>query len=347
MSNHSKILIPYAITEDKRILHIRDYCKESDAVVCLSCGDPLIARQGKVKQWHYSHRGAQCSGEGALHLAAKLLIKQRFEQALTQGKAYHLRWTCPGCSTTRRLDCTKIARHVRVESAVTEGVRADIYFCEGSKDFCVEVVVTHDLEEATREKYKVKNIPLFILRPSWQTIQLLEHVIDASEAFHLDLERCPGCRKKQQEKLKRSQAREAMRSFLEHLSPGDTSTLTPWTADARGNQLFPRVTQQLYAHAKNLLKIGFRQARSKPWLFLLTISNKRGAVFANLGGTEDVPIWEDTNPRLHWRLKVSGWEEMMIVHEVAEHCRSRNIPVRFSFYEGQFDPNVKEQFNED
>lgn len=347
MSATTKILIPYAITEDRRLLHIRDYRKGSDTAFCLSCGDSLIARQGKLKQWHYSHRGAQCSGEGALHQAAKLLIKQSFERALANAKDYHLRWTCPGCRTTRSLDCTKIARCARVESVVTDGVRADIYFCDGSKDFCVEVVVTHDLEDATREKYREINIPLFTLKPSWQTVQSLEHGIDASEAFHLNLERCPGCRERQQEKLKRVQDREKMRSFLEHLSPGDTSKLVFWAMDARGNQLYPKVKQQLYAHARNLLKIGFRQARKKPWLFLLPISNKRGIVFANLGGTEEVPIWEDTSPLLHWQLKVSEREERMIVHEVAEHCRGRNVPVRFSFYDGHFDPEVKEQYNDD
>jgi len=53
--------------------------------VCAGCGDRLLAKQGQVRAWYFSHlSGAECRGgaETALHLAAKQLILEHRSVAL-------------------------------------------------------------------------------------------------------------------------------------------------------------------------------------------------------------------------------------------------------------------------
>lgn len=47
--------------------------------VCLTCGQPVEARQGAVRDWHFAHvkrTGCNANAESALHLAAKHIFEQ-------------------------------------------------------------------------------------------------------------------------------------------------------------------------------------------------------------------------------------------------------------------------------
>ncbi|MDE2759370.1 MAG: competence protein CoiA family protein [Paracoccaceae bacterium] len=50
--------------------------------ICKACGHPLIARQGKIRDWHFAHADrSDCKGMGEthLHLAAKQILLDRKE----------------------------------------------------------------------------------------------------------------------------------------------------------------------------------------------------------------------------------------------------------------------------
>ena len=345
MSQFGTITLPYATTSDQRLIHITAYRKGTDVGFCIGCGEPLIARQGSVRQWHYAHHGAienSCSGEGALHRAAKLLIKQSFDRAFNQAEPYSIHWHCSRCNKVRQADCTKFANSVELEAEVIPGVRADLLF-RGKRDFCVEIVVTHEIETTTKERYEGESLPVFIVRPTWDSLKKLERRVETSESLFLDHRPCPGCQALERQRRERDKMRRQLRSHLNRLRPKKAPSLTRWEKDARGNQLYPRVTTQLLSYARTLLEIGFRQTGKKPWLFMITIPNKRGVVFANLGGTDVIPIWKDSPPLIHWQLKAPEWHKRMIVHEVMAFCARNQLPTRLSFYNGHYYPYENEQ----
>lgn len=65
-------------TSTQKALHIRDAGNGlACGCNCFECEEPLIANQGKKKEWHFSHhRDSDCSGglETALHKLAKEII---------------------------------------------------------------------------------------------------------------------------------------------------------------------------------------------------------------------------------------------------------------------------------
>lgn len=73
-------LIPFAIDRSGCVVSINDVpsgllCN----CLCASCNEPVIARKGRVRQWHFAHQSSRrCVGafESALHLAVKQLIEQ-------------------------------------------------------------------------------------------------------------------------------------------------------------------------------------------------------------------------------------------------------------------------------
>lgn len=61
---------------------------------CSGCGGEMVARQGKIRSWHYAHKAGQvCTApETALHCAAKEVIVNAFQQALVNRKPYMIRY---------------------------------------------------------------------------------------------------------------------------------------------------------------------------------------------------------------------------------------------------------------
>lgn len=69
--------LAWAIINGKNV-HIDDYVKEehrNESCVCLDCGKPLVARKGKIKTHHYSHKSvSDCQGETILHKLGKQVV---------------------------------------------------------------------------------------------------------------------------------------------------------------------------------------------------------------------------------------------------------------------------------
>jgi hypothetical protein len=96
--------------------------------------------------------------------------------------------------------------------------------------------------------------------------------------------------------------------------------------------MYPRVAAKLSTIATKLCAYGFKQTQSKLWLFNLPIKGI-GTFFADLGGTEEVPIWEDPTPLCYCKFndRAAPHEEAIAVL-VIDHLVERGIPIRTSFY---------------
>jgi competence protein CoiA len=79
MENGS-LLQSFALAKNGELVSVADVERgQACECTCPACGAPVIARQGDVRVWHFAHASeSDCPGgaEGALHLAAKQVIRQ-------------------------------------------------------------------------------------------------------------------------------------------------------------------------------------------------------------------------------------------------------------------------------
>ena len=78
----AKIKYSYCLNENNDLVHISSVSVEnrhSCTFHCLECGQPLIAKIGKIKVPHFAHRtDTACNGESYLHKLAKRRIREKF-----------------------------------------------------------------------------------------------------------------------------------------------------------------------------------------------------------------------------------------------------------------------------
>lgn len=70
------VRMAWGLSAERLPIHIRDAenGRECNAT-CIECGGPLVANQGGVKKWYFSHyAGTTCSGESIIHFLAKHFI---------------------------------------------------------------------------------------------------------------------------------------------------------------------------------------------------------------------------------------------------------------------------------
>lgn len=77
-----QIKYSYCLDENNELVHISKVTEEnrrSHTFYCLECGQPLIAKIGKVKVKHFAHGSdTACDGESYLHKLAKRRIREKF-----------------------------------------------------------------------------------------------------------------------------------------------------------------------------------------------------------------------------------------------------------------------------
>lgn len=80
-----EIKYSYCLDENNELVHIDSVTEEnrhSHTYHCLECGQPMIAKIGKVKIKHFAHKiDTACNGESYLHKLAKRRIRGKFMSA--------------------------------------------------------------------------------------------------------------------------------------------------------------------------------------------------------------------------------------------------------------------------
>lgn len=326
---------PCARLADGRLVHIDRYDGTS-SVTCLGCGAQMHARGrlGKVRR-HFAHRvrvEGSCSYESTLHAAAKQAICDGFTIARAEDHPYRLLWSCKGCEKRRDTDLTRFCDRLVSEVEVVAGVVSDLIF-DGARRLAVEVVVTHEPESQTLSRYRAATVPVFEVRPTWDMISSFAHCIPSSSSHFVGNDKCPECkRRREAQEVERRERRRMLGSIGESLSrlPAAAPPRS-WTTDSRENILYPRLAAKLLETGRRLCAAGFKQSQTKPWLYLVSISGV-GAFFANMGGTDEVPIWEDPTPLYHWKLNnPENPHAEQIVLLVGRYLAARGIQVRKSF----------------
>lgn len=166
-----KIIIPYGLTANGKLIHIDDYTKGEEETFCVACGQVLVARQGKIRQWHFAHYSGHCtvSRETELHEVSKHIIQEAFYKSKSDGSEYRIHWQCSKCRIWSDTDITALANKISVEYEPVQGIRSDLFFHEGTRDFAIEIVFTHALVDTVRQHTK-KTISLSSLSSRTQTL---------------------------------------------------------------------------------------------------------------------------------------------------------------------------------
>ena len=198
------ILYPIARDPQGAPIHIDNWERGQD-VTCFGCEQDLIGRlpfDGIKPTAHFAHKAdVACNGETALHKTAKAAILHSH----VNGALQSLSWECPRCKRCHhQTDLRSIV--LREEKSPCEGVVSDVLGRDASGKPCVaiEVVVTHDVESETLERYRSLGIHVFTLRPSWGTVGDIVRGVDPLTVEYraglVDTSSCEGCQQVLREK---------------------------------------------------------------------------------------------------------------------------------------------------
>jgi hypothetical protein len=76
----TEVLMYFARAADDSIVDVTQVARGSACeCTCLGCNSPLLAKQGRIKAWHFGHASGSTNracGETALHLAGKALLRE-------------------------------------------------------------------------------------------------------------------------------------------------------------------------------------------------------------------------------------------------------------------------------
>lgn len=204
MTLPTTILYPIARGQDGAAVHI-DAWERGQVVTCFGCEQELIGRlphDGIRPTAHFAHKAdATCGGETALHKAAKAAITYAHAARTLQ----FLLWECPRCArTSHRTDLRSLT--LCEEARPCDGVVSDVLGLDNHDNprVAIEVVVTHDVEAETLDRYRALGIEVLSLHPSWGIIGDVVCGSDVLHVVHLagvvDDASCEGCQQVLREK---------------------------------------------------------------------------------------------------------------------------------------------------
>lgn len=99
--------------------------------------------------------------------------------------------------------------------------------------------------------------------------------------------------------------------------------------DKSGRPIFPKPYAQMQHYAQILLKNGYAESKNKPNLFYKQID--QGRLYADMRGTEEVPIYQDQRPLFYAQLSCQPWLQRRIWKNELEFFWELGCEMRLSF----------------
>lgn len=336
------ILYPAASAADGKTVFI-EAAMSGNEYACLHCEQRMVARKGARKAHHFAHyRAGDCEPDAALHTYAQRLIQNGHAAADT----YKAEFQCCGCKDWKDVDikgweCNK-------EVYLVKDARSDIAFVKGEHRLAVEIVVTHDIEASARSAYSDANIPVLIVRPTWATVGALYQGIKADALLSRFCKQCRAARQAEQARREKIESmaelayQTQMDAIREMCNTDKTGvSFTAWHRDKFQRPMYRPAKDSVHTSAQRLTNKGWEQRNpKKPWLFQYDLPFT--VAYADFGGTEEVPIYEDPVALVYVfasRHKPQGLPEeflalmrMKIRVEVMRALESFGVPARESFF---------------
>jgi len=168
MKSTTGIKYKYARNSENRIVYIEELERTNDikqeVFTCISCGNLLIPKLGKIRQKHFAHKYVQnCSEETYLHRLAKLVFAHEYQLCLGRKEPFyieleiarrcnayekHFGKVCCLESISKTFDLTK--RYVKIDVEKKDGdFVPDILLSNelGTKKIFIEIAVTHQITQ--------------------------------------------------------------------------------------------------------------------------------------------------------------------------------------------------------
>ena len=160
------------------------------------------------------------------------------------------------------------------------------------------------MEPETEAAYKRAGVPVTIVNVEWDTVERLLGGLLVDEARNFDSDICNKCDDRRAEAEQRLERRKRyVDNVLSMMSrqPAHSPRFRSWLYAKHSTQMFPNIQRKVFANAIILTEVGFRQHNpSKPWLFQFLINRKEEVIlYADLGGSDVVPIYEDSAAMLY------------------------------------------------
>jgi len=116
---------------------------------CPSCGAPLVAKKGNKREHHFAHHNAEDCGKGresALHLMAKKILEAKKELFVPN-------------ETGEGSGAIRCFSEVDLESRKFSKVIPDVVMEKDGERLCVEILVTHAVDEEKEKKLFAEKLP--------------------------------------------------------------------------------------------------------------------------------------------------------------------------------------------
>ncbi|MFO3166333.1 competence protein CoiA family protein [Legionella pneumophila serogroup 1] len=161
-----KIKLPFGLNENNVIVHIANVeSGKSCNCICPSCSSPLIAAKGTKNQHHFKHATTiECEGglEGAIHMAAKQIIKERKQITLPEYFITKEVFDSKGKIHPERKTIVEKGKSITFDSVGEEQeiseMRADILAIVRNHKLIIEIFYRHKVDDLKIEKIKAANI---------------------------------------------------------------------------------------------------------------------------------------------------------------------------------------------
>lgn len=363
MVQSAEIQYPVAFNHLNDLVKIEDVPKQRGLpYVCVHCGDRMsaVVRVTQRKPHFRRTKSLICDPDSVLHSTAIEIIRNAHNTALSTSSPYLLTRPCKVAwiEDYDQKSCPNNATEIdladgwqsNTEKSIIEGTRSDLIFShDDGQQIIIEVVNTHSMEPETESAYRNSGIPFAAFDVEWATVNRLWTGIHIEDSHNFTTDECCGCRSK---RLRTEADFERRRKIVDRVlakmrrrSNPDPKFRPFYKARPTGGSnkpipLFMKTQRKVFANAIILTELGFTQSNpgKKPWLFTKPIRRTPNVtLFADLGGSEVIPIYEDTAALLYTSLDFEGPNKdpvmnAYIVKEFGERLQNEGVQVRISFY---------------
>jgi ssDNA-binding Zn-finger/Zn-ribbon topoisomerase 1 len=196
-----RVLLAWARDRDGVRVHVGDLDLRRRGArapfACPRCGEPLVARLGRVRARHFAHRpGSGCpltAPETALHQNAKERLLRLCEEAFAGSRRVTVGARCPSCRRPAPLDLVGAGDAAALEAAVGAR-RADVLVTRrGRPSLAIEVRVAHEVEPEKAEALAAAGVPVVEVdaRSEWEADVAGGTAVRCARS--LGFERCDAC----------------------------------------------------------------------------------------------------------------------------------------------------------
>ena len=342
---------PFARDASGKPVHITTAKLPGD-FVCFSCAQPMLAKRGSRRAWHFAHKPpvAFCSTQDqGLRDTAIALIQEGFAEAQRNHTEFNVGCPCSDCGITVTKDLATAEHTLVADAPVIPDATSPLAFYSEHGVLAIEFATLREFPPLTRTRYQEQRVPAMVLRPTWTLLPQLTSGLTSADTINFPAVRCQGCTElNQAQRMQPVNLHAEVHDLLARMDQprftnSDALPFQPWSHDRFDQPMFRPVQREVFTKALILTLLGFNQSRTKPWLFVFPVRYDF-AVFADFGSTEDIPIWQLPHP-LVYCTQNSQFEQIEadIIRGALNRCRASGADVRVSFYAQDRDPGEPTQ----